>query len=203
MLERLKPEGTDLTGQPSRTTYGDERELAEGIRRREPQAMELLYDRLGRKAFGLAYRILGDGPSAEDVVQEAFLTLWRQAERMDPARGKVSSFLMTVVHHKAIDLLRSRRGETTRREPFDQPFFAQEGADVLERVTESMGRDAVRNALQSVPEEQRMPIELAYFEGLTHVQIAESLAIPLGTVKSRLRLGLEKMRQALTMETNR
>ncbi len=165
--------------------------------------MELLYDRLGRQAFGLAYRILGDGPSAEDVVQEAFLTLWRQAERLDPARGKVSSFLMTLVHHKAIDLLRSRRGEMTRREPHDPTIFAHEGADVLERVTESMGRDAVRNALQSLPQEQRQPIELAYFEGLTHVEIADTLSVPLGTVKSRLRLGLEKMRQALAMETNR
>ena len=165
--------------------------------------MELLYDRLGRQAFGLAYRILGDGPSAEDAVQEAFLTLWRQAERLDPARGKVSSFLMTVVHHKAIDLLRSRRGEMTKRESLDPPVFAQEGADVLESVTESMGRDAVRSALQSLPEEQRQPIELAYFEGLTHVEIADTLGIPLGTVKSRLRLGLEKMRQALAMETNR
>ena len=165
--------------------------------------MELLYDRLGRQAFGLAYRILGDAPSAEDVVQEAFLTLWRQAGRLDSARGKVSSFLMTLVHHKAIDLLRSRRGEMTRREPLGQPIFAQEGADVLDRVTESMGRDAVRNALQSLPEEQRQPIEMAYFEGLTHVEIADTLAIPLGTVKSRLRLGLEKMRQALAMETNR
>ncbi len=199
----LKPEGTDLTGRAGRTTYEDEWELAAGIRRRDPQAMELLYDRLGGQAFGLAFRILGDGPSAEDVVQEAFLTLWRQAERLDPARGKVGSFLMTVVHHKAIDLLRSRRGEMKRRDPPDPPAFAQEGSDVLESVAESLGREAVRSALQSLPEEQRRPIELAYFQGLTHIEIADALAIPLGTVKSRLRLGLEKMRQALAMETNR
>ncbi len=199
----LKPEVTDLTGQTDRTTYGDEWELAAGIRRREPQAMELLYDRLGGQAFGLAYRILGDGPSAEDVVQEAFLTLWRQAERLDPARGKVGSFLMTVVHHKAIDFLRSRRGEMTRHNPSDPPALVQEGSDVLESVAESLGRDTVRSALRSLPEEQRRPIELAYFEGLTHVEIADTLAIPLGTVKSRLRLGLEKMRRALAMETNR
>lgn len=165
--------------------------------------MELLYDRLGGQAFGLAFRILGDGPSAEDVVQEAFLTLWRQAERLDPARGKVGSFLMTVVHHKAIDLLRSRRGEMKRHDPPDPPAFAQEGSDVLESVAESLGREAVRSALQSLPDEQRRPIELAYFQGLTHIEIADALAIPLGTVKSRLRLGLEKMRQALAMETNR
>ncbi len=158
--------------------------------------MEALYDQYSRRAFGLAYRILGDGPSAEDVVQEAFLILWRQADRLDPARGKVSSFLMTVVHHKAIDLLRGRRGET-RRDSLDLPALAQDEADMLEGVAESQVRDAVSNALQSLPEEQRQPIELAYFKGLTHVQIAESLAVPLGTVKSRLRLGLGKMRSAL------
>lgn len=158
--------------------------------------MEALYDQYSRRAFGLAYRILGDGPSAEDVVQEAFLILWRQADRLDPARGKVSSFLMTVVHHKAIDLLRGRRGET-RRDSLDLPALAQDEADMLEGVAESQVRDAVSNALQSLPEEQRQPIELAYFKGLTHVQIAESLAVPLGTVKSRLWLGLGKMRSAL------
>jgi len=158
--------------------------------------METLYDRFSRQAFGLAYRILGDGPSAEDVVQEAFLTIWRQADRLDPARGRVISFLMTVVHHKAIDLLRSRRGQVTEPLPLN-PILAEQGADVLEMAARSMGRDAIRQALQSLPEEQRNSIEMAYFQGLTHVEIAAALGIPLGTVKSRLRLGLEKMRAAL------
>ena len=199
MLEYLSRNGgkeTDLTGRVDRTTGWEDEYLAQGIRRRDPGAMEALYDQYSRRAFGLAYRILGDGPSAEDVVQEAFLILWRQADRLDPARGKVSSFLMTVVHHKAIDLLRGRRGET-RRDSLDLPALAQDEADMLEGVAESQVRDAVSNALQSLPEEQRQPIELAYFKGLTHVQIAESLAVPLGTVKSRLWLGLGKMRSAL------
>lgn len=159
--------------------------------------MELLYDRLGRQAFGLAYRILGDGPSAEDVVQEAFLALWRQADRLNPARGRLASFLMTVVHHKAVDLLRTRRGQTARQLPLDPAPFEQPQADILETVADSLGREAIRKALQSLPPEQRVTIELAYFQGLTHVEIAEALALPLGTVKSRLRLGLEKMRSSL------
>jgi RNA polymerase sigma-70 factor (ECF subfamily) len=164
--------------------------------------MESLYDRLGRQAFGLAYRILGDGPLAEDVVQEAFLTVWRQAERLDPARGRVTSFLMTVVHHKAVDLLRTRLGRTARHLPLDPSAIEQQGPDILEAVADSLRRDAIREALQSLPQEQRKPIEMAYFEGLTHVEIAEALGVPLGTVKSRLRLGLEKMRSALGIEAN-
>ena len=89
--------------------------------------MEALYDRLSRQAFGLAYRILGDGPSAEDAVQEAFLTVWRQAERVDAARGKLSSFVLTVVHHKAIDALRARRGQMARQVSLDPALSKRPG----------------------------------------------------------------------------
>jgi len=159
--------------------------------------MEVLYDRLGRQAFGLAYRILGDGPSAEDVVQEAFLTLWRQAERVDSTRGKLSSFVLTLVHHKAIDALRAKRGQLARQISSELEQIERVGADVSERVLQSASRDEVRAALAAVPDDQRRTIEMAYYAGLTHVQIAEALELPLGTVKSRLRLGLEKMRAAL------
>ncbi len=159
--------------------------------------MEVLYDRLSRQAFGLAYRILGDGPSAEDVVQEAFLALWRRAERIDPARGKLSSLVLTLVHHRAIDVLRANRGQQSRQMSVDLAEVEKIDADVSERVLQSLSRDNVRAALAGVPDDQRRAIEMAYFEGLTHVEIAEALELPLGTVKSRLRLGLEKMRAAL------
>lgn len=159
--------------------------------------MEAIYDRLNRQAFGLAYRILGDGPSAEDVVQEAFLTLWRQAERIDSARGKLSSLVLTIVHHKAIDALRAKRGLAARQLPIEIGDIEKPGSDVAERVLNTLSRDEVRSALSSVPEDQRRTLEMAYYEGLTHVEIAEELSLPLGTVKSRLRLGLEKMRTAL------
>lgn len=159
--------------------------------------MEILYDRLGGQAFGLAYRIMRDGPSAEDVVQEAFLTVWRQAERIDTARGKLSSFVLTLVHHKAIDALRARRGQVTRQVPVDVADIEKAGSDVSERVLQSLNRDEVRAALAAVSDDQRRAIEMAYYDGLTHVEIAEALELPLGTVKSRLRLGLEKMRAVL------
>jgi RNA polymerase sigma-70 factor (ECF subfamily) len=187
----------DLNTPPERTTEREESELVAALRRREPRAMEVLYDRFGRQAFGLAYRIMGDGPSAEDVVQEAFLTLWRQAERIDPTRGKVGSFLMTMVHHKAIDALRAKQGRTARQISIDLAEVEKVGSDVAERVIQSLSRDEIRKALANIPDDQRLPIEMAYFEGLTHVEIAEALALPLGTVKSRVRLGLEKMRTAM------
>jgi len=187
----------DLSGPSERNIYREDGDLAAGLRRREPLAMEILYDRLGRQAFGLAYRILGDGPSAEDVVQEAFLTLWRQAERIDAARGKLSSFVLTLVHHKAIDALRVKRGQLARQISSDLEQIERVGADVSERVLQSLSRDEVRTALAAVPDDQRRTIELAYYEGLTHVEIAQAEELPLGTVKSRLRLGLEKMRAAL------
>ena len=160
--------------------------------------MEALYDRLSRQAFGLAYRILGDGGAAEDAVQEAFLTVWRQSERVDAARGKLTSFVLTVVHHKAIDALRVRKGLMARQVSLDPVLIEKAGPDVTERALMSLDRDAVNQALTTLPEEQRQPMLMAYFEGLTHVEISEKTGVPLGTVKSRLRLGLEKMRAALT-----
>jgi RNA polymerase sigma-70 factor (ECF subfamily) len=160
--------------------------------------MEALYDRLSRQAFGLAYRILGDGGAAEDAVQEAFLTVWRQSEKVDAARGKLTSFVLTVVHHKAIDALRVRKGQMARQVSLDPVLIEKAGPDVTERALLSLDRDAVNQALTALPEEQRQPMIMAYFEGLTHVEISEKTGVPLGTVKSRLRLGLEKMRAALT-----
>jgi RNA polymerase sigma-70 factor (ECF subfamily) len=185
-----------------RSIFREDGDLAAALRRRDPLAMEVLYDRLGRQAFGLAYRILSDGPSAEDVVLEAFLTVWRQADRIDVARGKLSSFVLTVVHHKAIDALRTRRGQVARQVSVDVADVEKAGGDVSERVMQSLNRDDVRAALAGVPDDQRRAIEMAYYEGLTHIEIAEALGLPLGTVKSRLRLGLEKMRSALRVEAS-
>jgi RNA polymerase sigma-70 factor (ECF subfamily) len=185
-----------------RSIFREDGDLAAALRRRDPLAMEVLYDRLGRQAFGLAYRILSDGPAAEDVVQEAFLTVWRQADRIDVARGKLSSFVLTVVHHKAIDALRTRRGQVARQVSVDVADVEKAGGDVSERVMQSLNRDDVRAALAGVPDDQRRAIEMAYYEGLTHIEIAEALGLPLGTVKSRLRLGLEKMRSALRVEAS-
>lgn len=133
-------------------------------------------------------------------MQEAFLTVWRQSEKVDAARGKLTSFVLTVVHHKAIDALRSRKGQMSRQVSLDPALVEKAGPDVTERALASLDRDAVNRALQTLPDEQKQPLLLAYFEGLTHVEISEKLGVPLGTVKSRLRLGLGKMRAVLTEE---
>ncbi|MCH8813699.1 MAG: sigma-70 family RNA polymerase sigma factor [Chloroflexi bacterium] len=181
----------------------EDRYVAEGIRAGDPRAIEFLYDRYSRRAFGLAYRILGDSARAEDAVQEAFLIVWRQASRIDPARGKPQSLLMTVVHHKAIDILRSERGQAPRNVLLD-PDVVDDESDTLRKVERTLDREtaqkAVRKAPSALTQSQRESIELAYFNGLTHVEIADRLAVPLGTVKSRLRLGPARMRSALATE---
>lgn len=194
---------SDPSDESARTTYGDSNELIRGLQRHDPRALEALYDSNARRAFGLACRVLGDTSAAEDAVQEAFLAIWRNAHRLDPARGNVSSLLMTIVHHKAIDSQRARRGHGDPL-PLDFATLADErSADVLDAVDASAGRELVLKALGSLSPDQRRAIELAYFDGLTHVEIAEKLGIPLGTVKSRLRLALDKLRAALSPEATR
>jgi RNA polymerase sigma-70 factor (ECF subfamily) len=159
-----------------------------------------LYDRFARRAFGLAYRVLGDGAAAEDAVQEAFLTLWNQSDRLDGRRGRVESLLMTIVHRRAVDIVRSRRGRTAYAVPLDFDMVDEHAADIVDAVADRVTYDSVRVALAGLAPEQRRTIELSYFEGLTHSEIAETTATPLGTVKSRLRLGLERLRTELGIE---
>jgi RNA polymerase sigma-70 factor (ECF subfamily) len=167
------------------------------MQRGEQAAVTGLYDRHGGAAYGLAFRITGDGTLAEDVVQEAFLSVWRQCGRFDPARGQVRSWLLTIVHHKAVDAVRRRAGRPERALPEEPEVFHADRGRPEEIAEMSMDAAAVREAVALVPEEQRQTIMMAYFEGLTHVEIAERMKVPLGTVKSRLRIGLEKMREYL------
>ncbi len=159
--------------------------------------MEALYDLLSRRAFGLAYRMLGETQSAEDVVQDSFLSIWRAADRIDLSRGRLQSYVLTVVHRRAIDVLRSRKGSATKELPEDMPLV-DERADVAGTVARELDGEAVRGALDVLPEEQRRVVDMAYFQGLTHVEIADGLGVPLGTVKSRLRLALDKLRVSLS-----
>ena len=163
--------------------------------------MEEFYDKTSKKAFGLAYRVLGNSSAAEDVVQEAFVTLWRQRSKIDPGRGRLTSLLMTIVHRRAIDTLRAERGRKTDAMSSALEYFASGVADVAERVMLTINGEEVRSALGVLPDEQRTPLEMAYFQGLTHVELADQLSLPLGTVKSRLRLALTKLRTALAAGT--
>ena len=171
--------------------------LLQAMQSGDQSAVAVLYDRYGGAAYGLAYRICGDAPSAEDVVQDAFVALWKQAHRFDPKRGQVRSWLLTIVHHRAIDAVRRRSGRAERALP-DGPDAPASAHGRPEEVAEAtIAAEAVRRAVSGLPEDQRRAVEMAYFEGLTYAEIAERVGAPLGTVKSRLRLGIEKLRAGL------
>jgi RNA polymerase sigma-70 factor, ECF subfamily len=163
-----------------------------------PRAFELLYDRHGGAAFSLAYRMVGNRVTAEDITQEAFLSIWRSRLRYEQARGSVRTWVLGIVHNRAIDALRRGTVHERRRESLEgveERFEAPERTEVeAARREEARG---VRDALDTLPDEQRRTIELAYFGGFSHSQIAEMLGMPIGTVKGRMRLGLDKMRKQL------
>ena len=163
-----------------------------------PRAFELIYDRHGGAAFSLAYRMVGNRVTAEDITQEAFLSIWRSRLRYDQTRGSVRTWVLGIVHNRAIDALRrsvvhDRRRETM--EGIEERHEARERTDV-EAARREEAR-SIRTALDTLPDDQRRTIELAYFGGFSHSQIADLLNEPIGTVKGRMRLGLEKMRRQL------
>jgi RNA polymerase sigma-70 factor (ECF subfamily) len=173
-------------------------ELMELVHAGEAQAFEVLFDRHGDAAFSLAYRMCGRRAMAEDVVQEAFLSLWRTGARYDPARGSVRAWLLRVVHNRTIDTFRRatiRDGRDVHDEAAAERLAAAELTDQEVQRREDVRQ--VRGALEELPADQRQVIELAYFGGLSHSQIAEALGLPAGTVKGRMRLGLSKLRLAL------
>jgi RNA polymerase sigma-70 factor (ECF subfamily) len=169
------------------------------VERKDPVAFELLYDRHGGAAYSLAHRIVGDAQGAEDVTQEAFLSIWRSGARFDPARGSVRSWTLGVVRNRSIDALRRQSGRAPKLDLDDDAALAAQPAGELTDA-EVIRRDTatrVRGALRDLPEEQSEVIGLAYFGGFTHSEIAQILSMPLGTVKGRMRLGLEKIRLSL------
>ena len=163
-----------------------------------PRAFELIYDRHGGAAFSLAYRMVGNRVAAEDVVQEAFLSIWRSRMRYDSSRGSVRTWVLGIVHNRTIDALRRGATHERRQEALDGVEERHEAPELTD--VEAARREearSVRGALETLPEEQRRTIELAYFGGFTHSQIAELLDEPIGTVKGRMRLGLDKLRRQL------
>lgn len=168
----------------------------------ELEALEGLYGRYGTMAYSIAMRITGDAGAAEDAVQEAFLGAWRNAARYTPGRGSVRTWLLAIVHHRAIDGLRRRRA-TTELPDAEEPGTIP-GAlvlpDLWDDVAANLDRAAIQRAMAAIPVRQREAIELGYFGGLTQVEIAARLELPLGTVKSRMRLGLLALRQEFTRQ---
>jgi RNA polymerase sigma-70 factor (ECF subfamily) len=174
-------------------------ELMPLVGRKDPEAFEVLYDRHGGAAYSLAYRIVGDRAAAEEVTQEAFISVWRSGARFDATRGSVRSWLLSVVRNRAIDFLRSRAGKAPKLTFDDDAVLEQRPAE--ERTEdEALQRETaaeIQGALGKLPGEQSKVIELAYFGGFSHSEIARILNLPMGTVKGRMRLGLEKIRGEL------
>ena len=169
-------------------------QVLEAVGRGDDDALGVLYDRFGRLAYRLAFRILRDQALAEDAVQEAFLAVWRSADAYKRERAKPSTWILTVVHRRAVDLVRReqvRRGEPLEVAPEPSVGPVDEDAVLRDR------RAAVQAALTELPGEQRQALELAYYGGLTQSELAERLGVPLGTVKSRMFAGLGRLRELL------
>jgi RNA polymerase sigma factor (sigma-70 family) len=172
----------------------NDQELVAGLAAGEVETLRTLYQRYGTLAYGLAVRILGDPGRAEDVVQESFMRVWTHAGSFDASRGSLRSWLLTTVRHRSIDYLRGRAARERRElELSAEVPSSGQGADPWREVSESLEREAIRQALASLPPDQRQVVELAYFGGYTQREIAEIVSVSLGTVKGRTRLALEKL----------
>ena len=191
-----EPQGrlTSLNNEPS------DEALLNAIADGATWALESLYERYNRVLYSLAYRMVADHQVAEDLLQDAFLSIWRRATSYSPQAGAAHSWLISIVHHRAIDYLRGvRRRSTVQEAPLEEIEFDDTTAfpDVWDEAWQSMKGSQVRAALMKIPTEQRLVIELAYFQGWTHTEIAEGTHIPLGTVKARMRLGLLHLKHIL------
>ena len=160
----------------------------------DAEAFAALYDRHSRPAYSLAYRMMGERQAAEDVVQDAFLKIWRAAGSYRAERASVRTWLLSVVHNRAIDQLRSTASRRRTQEKVEASAPISQPSEAFAHSWRNTQRDQVREALKSLSEEQLKVLELAYFSGYTHVEIAELLGLPRGTVKDRMRLGLKKIK---------
>ncbi len=172
---------------------GDEAQLMQRIRQRDEHALQTLYDKCSRPVYSLALRVLGNADMAEEVVQDVLLKVWEAPEKWEPDRGALMSWLLTVTRYAAIDRLRQEQRRATTEPLEDHAGKLGQNENYADTL-------ALSGALGQLPEEQRAVIQLAYYQGLTHQDIAETTGIPLGTVKTRLRLGMQKLR-ALWQDT--
>lgn len=180
--------------------------LLRQIARAETQALSELYDRYGRLVFSLAVRVVGDGETAEEITQDVFVQVWKKASTYQPDLGRPVTWLASIARHRAIDVLRRQKvrpsGHLDAFDAEDSPLKVDEESGPEPQSEMSQSRARLKRALSSLPDEQRSVLLLAYFEGLSHRELAERVSQPLGTVKTRLRLGLQKLRQMLESDEN-
>lgn len=184
-----------------RAAPDDDAALIERVARRDTQALEALYDRYAHIVYGMALRILRNAELAEEVVQETFWRVWRRSDTFQAGRGRVAAWIFGIAHNLAIDELRRQRArpsavslDSERAAPYE---LEDQGMDVVATAIEAERRRMITNALTQLPTEQREVIELAYFGGLSQSEIATRLGSPIGTVKTRVRLGIQKLRDIL------
>jgi RNA polymerase sigma factor (sigma-70 family) len=184
---------------PARTPEerrAEEAALLVRIGEQDERAIEALHERYSGPLYSLAYQVTGGDRFAQDVVQEVFVAVWKNAGRFDPTRGSLSSWLFSLARHKAIDLV--RKEANVRRHTADVDLELEEAVDdVDQEAWLRVRRDAVRAAIAELPEAQRTAVEMAFFGGLTHVEVSEALGIPLGTAKTRIRTALMRLRDIL------
>jgi RNA polymerase sigma-70 factor (ECF subfamily) len=169
-------------------------ELMPLVNNGEPKAFAALYDRHSQAAYCLAYRMMGEKQAAEDLAQEAFIKVWRRAGSYRAQKGSVRTWILSIVHNRGIDQLRSHASRRRTQEKIEASAASSQPSEAFAETWRNTQSEQVREALSTLPKEQLKILELAYFSGYTHVQIAELLNVPLGTVKGRMRLGLQKMR---------
>jgi|SRR5215217_578223 len=160
----------------------------------DAEAFATLYDRHSRAAFSLAYRMMGERQASEDLTQDAFLKVWRGASSYRSERGSVRTWILSIVHNRGIDQLRSQASRRRTQDRVEATAPRSQPSEAFAETWRNSQRDQVREALNTLPSEQLKILELAYFSGYTHVEISELLRLPLGTVKGRMRLGLKKIR---------
>ena len=177
-------------------------ELLEHISNQDRDALATLYERFGRREFSLAVRILSDSVSAEEVTQDVFMSVWRRGATYVSKKGKFTTWLFSIAHNRTIDELRKRRRDLSRtNDDIDDHLNLKSGDVSPADATVAQSEYAkIRAAMEDLPEEQKNVVELSYFKGLTQTEIAEKTGQPLGTVKTRMRLALKKLRKALSAE---
>jgi RNA polymerase sigma-70 factor (ECF subfamily) len=160
----------------------------------DAEAFTTLYDRHSRAAFSLAYRMMGERQASEDLAQDAFLKVWRSASSYRAERGSVRTWILSIVHNRGIDQIRSQASRRRTQEEIEASAPRSQPSEAFAETWKNSQREQVREALGTLPPEQLKILELAYFSGYTHMEISDLLDLPLGTVKGRMRLGLKKIR---------